>query len=62
MEKKYFLLQNKLINLSFIQTEGSITIPFTFSSPGVYSIKVPVLGINFIPINPEYAEFKFDVK
>ena len=53
----------KLINQPLLHTaEGSVTIPFTFSSPGVYSIKVPVFGINFIPINPEYAEFKFDVK
>lgn len=53
----------KQINQPLLHTaEGSVTIPFTFSSPGVYSIKVPVLGINFIPINPEYAEFKFDVK
>ncbi len=42
--------------------EGSVTIPFTFSSPGDYSIKIPVLGINFIPINPEYAKFEFNVK
>jgi hypothetical protein len=42
--------------------EGSVTIPFTFSSPGDYSIKIPVLGINFIPINPEYAKFEFTVK
>jgi hypothetical protein len=42
--------------------EGSVTIPFTFSSPGDYSINIPVLGINFIPINPEYAKFEFTVK
>ncbi len=42
--------------------EGSVTIPFTFSSPGVYSINIPVLGINFIPINPESAKFDFTVK
>ncbi len=42
--------------------EGSVTIPFTFSSSGDYSIKIPVLGINFIPINPEYAKFEFTVK
>jgi len=53
----------KQINQPLLHTaEGSVTIPFTFSSAGVYSIKVPVLGINFIPINPEYAEFKFDVQ
>ena len=53
----------KQINQPLLHTaEGSVTIPFTFSSAGVYSIKVPVLGINFIPINPEYTEFKFDVK
>jgi hypothetical protein len=42
--------------------EGSVTIPFTFSSPGDYSINIPVLGINFVPINPESAKFEFTVK
>jgi hypothetical protein len=42
--------------------EGSVTIPFTFPSPGEYSINMPVLGINFIPINPESAKFDFTVK
>ena len=42
--------------------EGSVTIPFTFSSSGDYLINVPVLGINFIPINPEYAKFEFTNK
>jgi hypothetical protein len=42
--------------------EGSVTIPFTFSSPGDYSINIPVLGINFVPINPEYAKFDITVK
>lgn len=42
--------------------EGSVSIPFTFSSPGVYSINIPVMGINFIPINPETAKFEFTVK
>jgi len=50
----------KQINQPLLHTaEGSVTIPFMFSSPGSYSIKIPVFGINFIPINPEYAEFKF---
>jgi hypothetical protein len=53
----------KQINQPLLHTaEGSVTIPFMFPSPGSYSIKIPVLGINFIPINPEYAEFKFVVK
>jgi hypothetical protein len=53
----------KQINQPLLHTaEGSITIPFMFSSFGSYSIKIPVLGINFIPINPEYAEFKFVIK
>ena len=53
----------KQINQPLLHTaEGSVTIPFMFSSPGSYSIKIPVLGINFIPINPEYAEFKFIIK
>ncbi len=41
--------------------EGSVTIPYTFSSPGVYSINIPVLGINFIPINPESVKFDFTI-
>jgi hypothetical protein len=53
----------KQINQPLLHTaEGSVTIPFMFPSPGSYSIKIPVLGINFIPINPEYAEFKFVIK
>jgi hypothetical protein len=53
----------KQINQPLLHTaEGSITIPFMFSSSGSYSIKIPILGINFIPINPEYAEFKFVIK
>ena len=53
----------KQINQPLLHTaEGSVTIPFMFSSSGSYSIKIPVLGINFIPINPEYAEFKFVIK
>jgi hypothetical protein len=53
----------KQINQPLLHTaEGSVTIPFMFSSPGSYSIKIPVLGINFIPINPEDAEFKFVIK
>jgi len=42
--------------------EGSVIIPFTFSSPGDYSINIPVLGINFVPINPESAKFEFTVR
>jgi hypothetical protein len=53
----------KQINQPLLHTaEGSVTIPFMFPSSGSYSIKIPVLGINFIPINPEYAEFKFVIK
>ena len=53
----------KQINQPLLHTaEGSVTIPFMFSSPGTYLIKIPVLGINFIPINAEYAEFKFIIK
>jgi hypothetical protein len=53
----------KQINQPLLHTaEGSVTIPFMFPSSGSYSIKILVLGINFIPINPEYAEFKFVIK
>jgi hypothetical protein len=42
--------------------EGVVTIPYNFASPGFYNIKIPVLGINFVPLNPELAEFEVQVK
>ena len=41
--------------------EGTVTIPYSFLSPGLYKMKVLVFGINFIPINPESAEFTIQV-
>jgi hypothetical protein len=41
--------------------EGVVTIPFTFQDAGNYIIKVPVMGINFIPISTEYSEFPIKV-
>lgn len=38
-------------------TEGIVTIHFTISEAGNYTVRVPVMGINFIPISTEYAEF-----
>lgn len=53
---------SKQISQPLLHTaEGSVTIPYTFSSPGNYSINIPVLGINFVPINPESAKFEFSV-
>lgn len=61
--EKEILSAAKQISQPLLHTaEGSVTIPFTFLSPGKYSINIPVLGINFIPINPESAKFDFTVK
>lgn len=54
---------SKLTGQPLLHTaEGIVTIPYKFESPGLYNIKVPVLGINFVPINPEFAEFEVQVK
>jgi hypothetical protein len=37
--------------------EGAVTIPYTFQSPGDYSINISVYGILFNPIKPESADF-----
>ncbi|HZB99439.1 MAG TPA: hypothetical protein VE226_05450 [Nitrososphaeraceae archaeon] len=37
--------------------EGIVTIPFTLEEAGNYTIKVSVMGINFIPMATEYADF-----
>jgi hypothetical protein len=42
--------------------EGIVTIPFTLQEPGNYTIRVPVMGINFIPIATEDADFPVKVK
>jgi uncharacterized GH25 family protein len=42
--------------------EGIITIPFTLEEPGDYTIKVPMMGINFIPMATEYADFPIKVQ
>ena len=41
--------------------EGTVTIPYSFLSSGLYIVKISVLGINFVPINPESADFTFQV-
>lgn len=41
--------------------EGTVTIPYSFLSSGLYMVKISVLGINFVPINPESADFTFQV-
>jgi hypothetical protein len=42
--------------------EGIVTIPFTIKEPGSYTIRVPVMGINFIPMATEYANFPVKVE
>jgi hypothetical protein len=42
--------------------EGIVTIPFRIEEPGIYNIRVPVKGINFIPIATEYADFSVKVQ
>jgi hypothetical protein len=42
--------------------EGIVTIPYTFKSPGDYSVSIPVYGILFNPIRPESADFTINVK
>jgi hypothetical protein len=41
--------------------EGIVTIPYTFQSPGDYSVNIMVYGILFNPIRPESAEYSFKV-
>lgn len=42
--------------------EGIVTIPFTLEEAGNYTIKVSVMGINFIPIATEYADFPVKIE
>ena len=42
--------------------EGIVTIPFTLEEPSNYTIRVPVMGINFIPMTTEYADFTIKVE
>lgn len=42
--------------------EGIVTIPFTLEEPGSYTIRVPMMGINFIPMATEYADFSVKVR
>jgi hypothetical protein len=42
--------------------EGIVTIPFTVKEPGSYTIRVPVMGINFIPMATENADFPVKVE
>jgi hypothetical protein len=42
--------------------EGIVTIPFTLEEPGSYTIRVPMMGINFIPMTTEYADFPIKVE
>jgi hypothetical protein len=41
--------------------EGIVTIPYTFQSPGDYSVNIMVYGILFNPIRPESAEYSLKV-
>jgi hypothetical protein len=42
--------------------EGIVTIPFTIKEPGNYTIRVSMMGINFIPMATEYADFPIKVE
>jgi hypothetical protein len=42
--------------------EGIVTILFTLEEVGNYTIKVPVMGINFIPLTTEYADFPVKIE
>ena len=42
--------------------EGIVTIPFTLQEPGSYNIRIPVMGINFIPMATEHVEFPIKVE
>jgi hypothetical protein len=42
--------------------EGIVTIPFTLEEAGNYTIKVPVMGINFIPMATEYVDFPVKIE
>jgi hypothetical protein len=42
--------------------EGIVTIPFTIEEPGSYTIRVPMMGINYIPMATEYADFSVKVR
>ncbi|MDQ4014116.1 MAG: hypothetical protein M3146_10385, partial [Thermoproteota archaeon] len=42
--------------------EGIVTIPFTLKESGSYIIRVSVMGINFIPIATEFADFSVKVE
>jgi hypothetical protein len=49
-------------NMWLHSPEGTVTIPYTFREPGVYSVNVTLFGILFIPVNPLSAVFKLNVK
>lgn len=42
--------------------ESVVTIPFTFPNIGSYSLEIPVYGILFNPIAPEFSIFDIDVQ
>jgi ABC-type antimicrobial peptide transport system permease subunit len=42
--------------------EGIVTIPFTLEEDGNYTIRVPVMGINFVPMATEYADFPVKIE
>jgi hypothetical protein len=42
--------------------EGIVTIPYAIEEPGSYTIKVLMMGINFIPMATEHADFSVKVE
>ena len=42
--------------------EGIVTIPLKLEEPGSYTIRVSVMGINFIPMATENADFSVNIR
>ncbi len=42
--------------------EGVVTIPFTVEEPGNYNIRIPMMGINFIPMATEFTDFPIKIE
>lgn len=54
-------VQNAVIGKPLHTTTGIVTLETKFANLGDYTVKVPVEGVNFIPITPESAEFSITV-
>lgn len=54
-------VQNAVIGKPLHTTTGIVTVETKFENLGDYTVKIPVEGVNFIPITPESAEFSITV-